>query len=84
MDKPLVLTELYPEMREYRAALAAAGVDAELAEEEARQATAVLGDPDGRAYVSPEVPDLIQGRLNERTVTIRRLTASAPMMWQPS
>jgi hypothetical protein len=63
----LVLTELYPEMREYRAALAAARAGSELAEEEARQATAVLNDSIGRAYVSTEVTDLIQGRLDEQT-----------------
>jgi len=63
----MVLTELYPEMREYRATLAATNSDAELAEEEARQATAVLHDPDGQMCVSPEVSDLIQGRLDEDT-----------------
>ena len=64
----LVLTELYPEMREYRAALAEASPDAKLAEEEARQATAVLRDSEGQAYVAPEVPKFIQARLDEDTV----------------
>jgi len=63
----IVLTDLYPEMREYRATLAATSPGAELAEEEARVATAVLRDPDGRTYVSPEVTDLIQSRLDEDT-----------------
>ena len=63
----LVLTELYPEMREYRAALAATSPDAKLAEEEARQATTVLRNGDGQAYVAPEVPDLIQMHLDEDT-----------------
>lgn len=63
----LVLTELYPEMREYRAALAATSPDAKLAEEEAKKATAVLRDRDGQAYVAPEVPDLIQAHLDEDT-----------------
>jgi hypothetical protein len=60
-----VLTDLYPEMREYRAALAATSSTAELAEDEARQATGILRDADGQHYVSPEVPDLIQKHLDE-------------------
>ena len=64
----LVLAELYPEMREYRAALAATSPDAKLAEEEAHQATTVLRDRESQAYVASEVPDLIQAHLDENTV----------------
>jgi hypothetical protein len=60
-----VLTDLYPEMREYRAALAATSLTAELAEDEARRATEMLQDGDSQRYVSPEVPDLIQKHLDE-------------------
>ena len=60
-----VLTDLYPEMREYRAALAATSSTAELAEDEARRATEMLRDGDSQRYVSPEVPDLIQKHLDE-------------------
>lgn len=58
----MVLADLYPEMREYRAALLTTSPSAELAEEEAHQARAVLRDPDGQRYVSPDVPELIQVR----------------------
>lgn len=61
-----VLTDLYPEMREYRAALAATSSTAELAEDEARRATGILRDPDSQRYVAPEVPDLIQKHLDEK------------------
>jgi hypothetical protein len=63
----LVLIELYPEMREYRAALASTSPHTKLAEEEALQATTVLRDRDGQAYVAPEVPALIQAHLDEDT-----------------
>ena len=62
-----VLTDLYPEMRDYRAALVATTSTAELAEEEARRATGMLREADIQRYVSPEVPDLIQKHLDEDT-----------------
>jgi hypothetical protein len=62
-----VLTELYPEMRDYRASLAATSPRAELAEDEARRATGMLLDADSQRYVAPEVPDLIQKHLDEDT-----------------
>jgi hypothetical protein len=60
-----VLTDLYPEMRDYRAALVATASTAELPEDEARRATGILRDADSQRYISPEVPELIQKHLDQ-------------------
>lgn len=54
-------------MREYRSALEATKLDAQLAEEEARQATALLCESESEQYVAPEVPRLIQEHLDAET-----------------
>ena len=62
-----VLTNLYPEMRDYRAQLAALNPDASLAEDEARQAIVELCSPEGQRHVASEIPNLINERIAEDT-----------------
>lgn len=63
----MVITDLYPEMRAYRAELTKLSPDAELAEEEARQAIAILIGPEGQKNVAPEVPELVNSHIAENT-----------------
>lgn len=61
----VILRGLYPEMRDYLAALASTRVDTTLPEDHASEITRELLSEAAREFVEPEVPALIQERLDE-------------------